>query len=105
VNFPPDSNQQCGDRRTGEMAGSSHKELSFRTAKQRTHSMNKKQASNMLEADKLQEGAKLQEVLESDNTSGEISEACFVCVCVCVCVCVHACVRVSRKGKFRLIHG
>jgi hypothetical protein len=93
VNFSPDSDQQCSAKRTGEMAGSSHKELSFRTAKQRTHSVNKKQTSNILEVDKSHEMANIcsgshqdHHLLESNNTSGEISEPCFFSVCVHACV-------------------
>lgn len=90
MNFPPDSEEQCGGRRTGEVAGPSHKELSFRTAKQRTHSSSKKQTSTMLEVDKLNEVAKiyssshLHHLLESDDISGETSEPCFFCVCLCM---------------------
>jgi hypothetical protein len=79
VNFPPDSDQQCGGKKTSEMAGSSHKELSFRTAKERTHSINKKQTSNMLEVYESHEVVNMftsshldHHLLESDNTSGEI---------------------------------
>lgn len=86
MHFSPDSEEQCGGRRTGEMAGPSHKELSFRIAKQRTHSSNKKQTSTMLEVDKLHEMVNIyssshldHHLLESDDISGEISEPC-VCV-------------------------
>lgn len=81
--FPPDSDQQCDSTRTSEMAGSTHKELSFRTAKQRTCSINKRQTCNISEADESHEvtnkfsSSHMDYQLSELDTSGKISDPCF----------------------------
>jgi hypothetical protein len=85
LNFPTDSDEQCSGERTGAVAGSSHKELSFRTAKQRTHSVNKKQTSSMLEVDESHEVKNMfssshpdHQLPESDSSSGKMSEPSII---------------------------
>jgi hypothetical protein len=85
VNFSTDPDEQCSGQRTIEVASSSHKELSFRTAKQRTHSINKKQTSSMLEVDEAHEVMNVfssshldHQLPESDRTSGKISEPSII---------------------------
>jgi hypothetical protein len=86
--FPPDSDQQYDSTRTSETVGSTHKELNFRTAKQRTCCINKRQTSNISEADKSHEVMNVFLSSQVDNqvseldTSGKISDPYFLCACI-----------------------
>jgi hypothetical protein len=81
VNYPTDSDEQCSGKSLCEVAEFSPRELSFRTAKQRTHGTNKKQTSNVLEVDRshevmnmLSSGHLDHQLPELDDTSGKIPD-------------------------------